>query len=175
DGLRGDLDTMLTAFSRVLRFVEARGWHMVTEEEYSVEEKIDFIHRRIQAEKQLDIEGLFRDCRSKVEMIVVLLALLELCRQKSIAIKQGDPYGAVHIYKRDVLTEESPVQTEAIKPEDAIPDRPTAQIVEFAGEEEDEDVESLGLAEDASAEKPDPVSLSESSEESPKDSDENQS
>ncbi|MBI3734959.1 segregation/condensation protein A, partial [Candidatus Sumerlaeota bacterium] len=66
DGLRGDLDTMLTAFSRVLRFVEARGWHMVTEEEYSVEEKIDFIHRRIQAEKQLDIEGLFRDCRSKV-------------------------------------------------------------------------------------------------------------
>ncbi len=141
DGLRGDLDKMLVAFSRVLRFVEARGWHMVTEEEFSVEEKIATIHERIQSEKQVDIENLFQECRSKVEMIVVLLALLELCRQKSVALKQGDPYGPVHIYLRDVRLEEAPKeQKDAIRPEDQIPDRPSDSGFDFEDDEE-EDIE----------------------------------
>lgn len=140
--IRGDLDKMLEAFSRVLRFVEARGWHQVTEEEFSVEEKIDTIHNRVQAEHRIDLESLFMDCRSKVEMIVTLLALLELCKQKSVMIHQSEPFTHVYIFRRDVLSESpNKEQVSSLSPEDEIPDRPTADIVEIAGQEEglDED------------------------------------
>jgi segregation and condensation protein A len=141
--LRLDLDKMLRAFSRVVRFVEARGWHLVTEAEYSVEEKIDLIYERIQREPRLDLEDLFRGCGTKVEMIVTLLALLELCRQKSISLNQSGPFTAIYIYRRDPLAESLPAEPTSSVREEDLPQRSAAQIID-ADELDDEESVFVG-------------------------------
>ncbi len=141
DDLRSDLDKMLVAFSRVLRFVEAAGWHMVTEEEFSLEEKIDSIDRRIREEKRLDLETLFRECRAKVEMIVVLLALLELSRQKCVTLEQSDPYGPVYLFWRDPTLAPVAVEAKDAIPAEEIP-APSSQAFKIGAEEEGNEEDS---------------------------------
>lgn len=97
-GLQMDLDLLIGAFSRVLRFVERRDWHLVTEEEYSVEEKMDWLEQRLLLDERVDIEEIFRACRSKIEMIVVLLAALELCHLRRVCVAQSEAYGSILIF-----------------------------------------------------------------------------
>lgn len=96
--LQMDLDLLIGAFSRVLRFVERREWHLVTEEEYSVEEKMDWLEQRLLLEERLDIEEVFRACRSKVEMICVLLATLELCHLRRVCVAQSEAYASILVF-----------------------------------------------------------------------------
>lgn len=98
DDLQMDLDMLLGAFSRVLRFVERREWHLVTEEEYSVEEKMDWLEQRLLLEERVDAEELFKACRTKLEMIVVLLAALELCHLRRVCVAQSDAFGSILIF-----------------------------------------------------------------------------
>jgi segregation and condensation protein A len=109
--LQMDLDALLGAFTRVLRFVERRDWHLVTEEEYSVEEKMDWIEQRLLLDERIEIDELFKSCRSKVEMIVVLLAALELCHLRRLCVAQSDAYGSILIFP----------QTEGPQPVDEAP------------------------------------------------------
>jgi segregation and condensation protein A len=148
DDLRGDLEKMLTAFSRVLRFVDTKGWHLVTEEEYSLEQKLESIQERIQSEKRLDLAELFHECRSKVEMIVVILALLELCRQKVVSLSQSDPYGSVHIFGHDPGRAETEAQAEET------PEAPSARIIEVSGASDSP--ESGGATAESAADNPPP-------------------
>ena len=103
DDLRVDLDTLIGAFSRVVRFIDARGWHLVTEEEYSVEEKMDLIEKRLEIQPRLELEEFFRDCSSKLEMIVLLLALLELFHRKVLRLDQSEAMGPIYIFRRDAV------------------------------------------------------------------------
>ena len=103
DDLRVDLDTLIGAFSRVVRFIDARGWHLVTEEEYSVEEKMDLIEKRLEVQPRLELEEFFRDCSSKLEMIVLLLALLELFHRKVLRLDQSEAMGPIYIFRRDAV------------------------------------------------------------------------
>lgn len=98
DDLQMDLDLLLGAFSRVLRFVERRDWHLVTEEEYSVEEKMDWLEQRLLLEERVQVEDLFKACRSKLEMIVVLLAALELCHLRRVCVAQSGAFGSIMIF-----------------------------------------------------------------------------
>jgi len=98
--LQMDLDLLLGAFSRVLRFVERREWHLVTEEEYSVEEKMDWLEQRLLLEERIQIEDLFRSCRSKLEAIVVLLATLELCHLRRVCVAQSDAFGSIMVFSQ---------------------------------------------------------------------------
>ena len=137
DDLRVDLDTLIGAFSRVVRFIDARGWHLVTEEEYSVEEKMDLIEKRLEVQPRLELEEFFRDCSSKLEMIVLLLALLELFHRKVLRLDQSEAMGPIYIFRRDAVkgaivpppegpAAESSSPTEArivdLAPENASPD-----------------------------------------------------
>lgn len=137
DDLRVDLDTLIGAFSRVVRFIDASGWHLVTEEEYSVEEKMDLIEKRLEVQPRLELEEFFRDCSSKLEMIVLLLALLELFHRKVLRLDQSEAMGPIYIFRRDAVkgaivpppegpAAESSSPTEArivdLAPENASPD-----------------------------------------------------
>lgn len=99
--LQMELDALMSAFSRVLRFVERRDWHLVTEEEYSVEEKMDWLEQRLLLEEQLDAEELFKACRTKLEAIVILLAALELCHLRRVCVAQSETYGSILIYPQN--------------------------------------------------------------------------
>ena len=98
--IQGDLEQLLDAFSRVIRFVSRRDYHQVQEEEYTVEDKVDHVRRLFLVEPRLLLSQLFEKCRDKIEMIVTLLALLEMCRLKELGIQQSDGFGEVFVYHK---------------------------------------------------------------------------
>lgn len=150
--LQMDLDMLLGAFSRVLRFAERRDWHLVTEEEFSVEEKMDWLEQRLLLEERIDAEELFKACRSKVEMIVVLLATLELCHLRRVCVAQSESFGSILIFPQTEGPQ--PVEEEAefepwpepLPPEEDSDDE-SGEALESAGwdgdDDEDDDEEFL--------------------------------
>lgn len=119
-----DLEKLLAAFTRVLRFVDARGIHMVGEEQFSLEDKITLFQRKLETETRIELDRVFMDCETKVEMIVCLLALLELCRQKAIRLGQGDAYEPIIVFKR--------VEEAGAPGAEPAPAPPEAEIVEMS-------------------------------------------
>ncbi len=101
--VRGDLALLLEAFGRVIKFVERRDYHQVQQENYTIEDKIGVVRRRLMIENGFELEELFLACHDKLEMIVTLMALLELCRLKEILLRQGDTFGRIGVARREGL------------------------------------------------------------------------
>ena len=57
---------------------------------YSISEKIDEVLAKLKRKKEMPIEKLFYDCKSRTELIATLVAVLELCRVGSAMIS-GEP------------------------------------------------------------------------------------
>jgi segregation and condensation protein A len=98
--LQGDLDQLLGAFARVIRFVDRRDYHEVQTEAFAIDDKITLLRRRIVLEDRISLVRLFEQCRVKIEMIVTLLAVLELCRLKELRLAQGDSFDDVLLLPR---------------------------------------------------------------------------
>lgn len=111
--VRGDLTLLLEAFTRVIRFVERRDYHQVQQENYTIEDKIEMVRRRLLVEDGFDLGPIFMECHDKVEMIVTLLAMLELCRVKEITIRQGEIFGEVRVDRRAGLPGEDEAEEAA--------------------------------------------------------------
>jgi segregation and condensation protein A len=103
--LHGELDLLLSAFARVIRFVDRRDYHQVQAEEFSIEEKIAFLRRRLVVEDRIELTALFQACRAKVEAIALLIAVLELCRLKELRVIQGESFDHVLLVARRVADE----------------------------------------------------------------------
>lgn len=101
--VRGDLTLLLEAFARVIRFVERRDYHQIQQENYTIEDKIAMVRRRLLIEEGFDLGEIFLECHDRVEMIVTLLAMLELCRLKEVAIRQGEIFGDVRVDRRSAV------------------------------------------------------------------------
>lgn len=93
-----ELEQLLQAFSRVVRFVDRRSWHLVTEEEFSVDEKISVIEGRLAEQPRIELDEFFGECGSKLEMIVTLLAMLELFHERRLRVDQADAFGPIYIF-----------------------------------------------------------------------------
>ncbi len=109
--LQSELGLMFDCFSRVLRFVDELPHHDIAFEPFSVEQRLGVIRDQIKTEESLELFTLFKSCRNKPDMIVTLLALLELGRLRHIRIEQGDAFDEVFIYPRpeeDALRHEEP-------------------------------------------------------------------
>lgn len=86
--MREDINLLFSAFARVLAYTEGRPIHHVTEEEFSVEEKIEIIRRSLNRDQQVSVKGLFEKCLNKQEVITTFLALLEMCRMRECRVRQ---------------------------------------------------------------------------------------
>lgn len=95
--VREDINLLFSAFARILEFTEHRPQHRVTEEAYSVEEKIELVGRKLVKEKRLSLMALFEKCLSKVEMITMFLALLELCKVRQARIVQKSNFEDIQL------------------------------------------------------------------------------
>ncbi|HPB31776.1 MAG TPA: segregation/condensation protein A [Candidatus Sumerlaeota bacterium] len=99
--LREDLQNLFSAFFRVLRYAEARGFHSISAEQYSVERQMDHLKDLLNQEKMVDILRVFAGCMHKVEMIATFLATLELCRLRVITLSQSDTFESIYISLRE--------------------------------------------------------------------------
>ncbi len=95
--LREDLQNLFSAFSRVLRFVEAKGFHEVSQDEFTVEDKIEYLRNLLSTQKEIEILKIFERCINRAEMIATFLATLELCRLREIKIRQSRPFQPIYI------------------------------------------------------------------------------
>jgi len=91
------LPELLSAFAKVLRSLPKNIFHEITQDEFSVAEKVqELLECLVQAPK-VYFSALFRSARSKQEVIAIFLALLELVRLREVVVRQENHFGEIEI------------------------------------------------------------------------------
>ena len=90
---------LINALSDALNKVPEEIIHEIITEEYTVEQKIHDILHRLLNESKVSLSYLFRAARSKVEMVVTFLAVLELIRLKEINAVQKRTFEDIEILR----------------------------------------------------------------------------
>jgi segregation and condensation protein A len=88
---------LISAFTAALNRLGDKQIYEVTSEEFTVEDKIhDILHLLVESDNIM-LSELFARARSKIEMIVTFLAVLELIRLKEISITQTSLFGDIMV------------------------------------------------------------------------------
>lgn len=88
---------LINALSDALNKAPEEVIHEIITEEYTVEQKIHDILHVVLEEAQVSLKGLFQKAKSKMEMIVTFLAVLELIRLKEIKAVQKRHFEDIEI------------------------------------------------------------------------------
>ena len=72
------------------------GFGEMPRERFTVPEKIAYIRRRIAEAGQVRLSTLFEYCRTRIEMVVTFLALLEMIRQGMVKARQSQAFDDVY-------------------------------------------------------------------------------
>ncbi|HQP10695.1 MAG TPA: segregation/condensation protein A [Candidatus Omnitrophota bacterium] len=104
---------LINALSDALRKVPEEVIHKITVEEFTVEQKIhDVLHCLLQ-ETRISLRDLFRRARTKEEMVVTFLAILELVRLKEIKAVQKRLFEDIEILRNtDNMVPPDPQKTD---------------------------------------------------------------
>ncbi|MBI3324693.1 MAG: segregation/condensation protein A [Candidatus Omnitrophica bacterium] len=95
----GLLDLM-SAFARVLDRAQTPVYEVVGDA-WTVEMKVGELRLRLALSRQLSFGELFPPDKSKLELVVIFLALLELVRQRLCSAVQERPFGEIVIVRRE--------------------------------------------------------------------------
>jgi segregation and condensation protein A len=111
--LEAGLFDLISAFKELLERRKVLLAHEVEAEGKTVEQRIEEILQLLKEGASVDFMDLFEEQRTKMDMIVTFLALLELIRLKRVKVYQKGNFGAIRIFR--------PVgPTEAGAPEPAV-------------------------------------------------------
>jgi segregation and condensation protein A len=108
DYIEVDINDLYTAIRAMLRFVLAPPVHEVQGEGASVDEKIGRIENCLEERESVTWSELLSECRSRVEVVCCLLAILELCRMRRIRAHQHRLFGEIRLFARPVEEHETP-------------------------------------------------------------------
>ncbi len=91
---------LIGAFNEVLKRASARSdFHEILEEKFSVSDKIEEILYTLRDRAEMLFSELFEQASSRTEIVVTLLALLELIRLKRLKVTQHKPFGEILVIK----------------------------------------------------------------------------
>ncbi|MGX8795491.1 segregation and condensation protein A [Fusibacter sp. JL298sf-3] len=99
-------DLLVAAVKRLIqkinRFDENRKafFNRIRRDKFTVEEKIDFLNEQLASKAQFTFSELFGDAKTKEEVVVTFLALLELLKLKVICIDQPRLFDELTIQRR---------------------------------------------------------------------------
>ncbi len=88
---------LLTALRRVLERLPKDNVHEVTLDKITVREKMTLLLDRLRGSAQVLFESLFSDIKSRMEVVVTFLAMLELVKVRAIRIFQDESGGPIQI------------------------------------------------------------------------------
>jgi segregation and condensation protein A len=91
---------LLAAFRLVLERARERPPVPLPPEQVSIETRIEQLLERLSETEACGFEDLFVDSASRGDLIVTLLAILEMIRLKLVRVFQAGQMGAIRIYKR---------------------------------------------------------------------------
>ena len=90
---------LITAFSKVLKEIPKEAFYEVIKDEFTVEQKMHDIFHQLVSEEIIYFTKLFENAKSKMEIIAIFLAVLELIRLKEIIICQTTLFGEIQILR----------------------------------------------------------------------------
>ncbi len=96
--IEATLFDLLDAFSAILKEAEKKHILEIEEENITVNDKIVLIKNVLKKSRKVTFLSLFSKAKSKQEMVVTFMALLELIRLKEIIIKQSSHFGEIWLY-----------------------------------------------------------------------------
>ncbi len=79
---------LINAFSRALKDVPREVFYEVVKDQFTVEQKVHGILHLLLVQTEIKLSELFRESKSKMEIIVIFLAILELAKMKEIVARQ---------------------------------------------------------------------------------------
>ncbi|MCD6380492.1 segregation/condensation protein A [bacterium] len=92
---------LMDAFKTILKDLRKKITYRVEIESHSVDEKIDFIKERINNNSEILFTELIKEADSKIEIIAIFLAILELIRGGFIIARQMLGGNDIWIYRRE--------------------------------------------------------------------------
>ena len=104
---------LLEALQDVLKRLGDESLHQVIRERISIAQKISELMNRMRESETLAFDQLFTQVTSRIEVIALFLALLELIRLRILRAEQVDAFGPIHI-RRAVPIEENMLRPDYI-------------------------------------------------------------
>lgn len=92
-----NLFDLINAFSEALKRTPEEIIHEIVQEEFTVEDKIHSIMRELIDTERLSLNNVFGKCRTKPEVFVSFIAVLELIRLQEIRVSQKTNFGDIEI------------------------------------------------------------------------------
>lgn len=89
---------LVQAFKGYLRYFSDDAIHTVQGEGASIDEKIEHIENRIAQDGSVAWSDLFKECRSRVELVCCFLAILELCRMGRLRAHQHRAFDEIRLF-----------------------------------------------------------------------------
>jgi segregation and condensation protein A len=94
---------LISAFKGALKEVPKEIFFEVIKDEFTVEAKVhDLLHFLVEHEK-VNVNDLFTKARSKIEIVVTFLAILELIKLREVMIIQEELFGNIWMARRENL------------------------------------------------------------------------
>ena len=90
---------LITAFNQALSRVPKEDLREIFSERFTVGEKIDHLLDLMKDRAELSLTSLFGRMRSRHEIIVTFLAMLELIRLKHLVVRQPSHFGEIMIHR----------------------------------------------------------------------------
>jgi segregation and condensation protein A len=90
---------LMKAFQEIMHHIDAPDVREIELEEYTIEEKIITVLDALRQDQQVVFKELFRAASSKIELIVTLIAVLELMKHGQIKVKQESAFGTIWLYR----------------------------------------------------------------------------
>jgi segregation and condensation protein A len=86
---------LLDALDRVLTKMPERNLLEMEAEAYDIEDKMALLAGMVRDTGRLSFGGMLAECRTRMEVIVTFLALLELLRMGRVTVAQDEPFGEI--------------------------------------------------------------------------------
>ena len=90
---------LMRAFQQVMTQFEGAPVREVELEQFTIEEKIDVVRGSLEAREPVVFTDLFSAMRTRLELIVTFMAVLELLKHGQARVEQEGSFGAIWLYK----------------------------------------------------------------------------
>jgi segregation and condensation protein A len=80
---------LINAFSKALKDIPREVFYEVVKDQFTVEQKVHDILHLLLLQTEVKLSELFQKSKSKIEIVVIFLAILELAKMKEIIAKQN--------------------------------------------------------------------------------------
>lgn len=92
---------LISAFKDVLEAKHEETFHNVDTEDFTIEQRMEFIMQSLSNQEFATFSQLFSDIPRKIVAVVTFLALLELSRARRVVLAQSQPFAQLRVYRGD--------------------------------------------------------------------------